>query len=203
MLGHGSIGIKTRVIGNRFIMTLREYCVLLCNFCLGMYSSFGFNLACSMTSFCNTANSAYNPGRARTQNITVGVSFGARRELAFLRATPQGNGEKVKIYFPQTNNGVFSFGRDVNILLKHGINALAEEEQNGKGRISIILWGLALSAKEEERSPPMLGSDGQGPHAKKGFHGNSRHNHGNRKGNNKNNSGQRNGQQGGKKQQNN
>jgi hypothetical protein len=44
------------------------------------------------------------------------VSFGATRELAFVRAAPQENGEKVRLYFPQTNNGVFSFGRDANIL---------------------------------------------------------------------------------------
>jgi hypothetical protein len=36
---------------------------------------------------------------------------------------------------------LFSFGRDVNINWKHAINALPEEEHNGKGRISIILWG--------------------------------------------------------------
>jgi hypothetical protein len=108
---------------------------------------------------------AFNPQRARNQNITVGVSFGAERELAFIRAVPQQNGEKVKLYFPQTNNGVFSFGRDVNILWKHGVNALAEEDQDGKGRISIILWGLAQDVVEEEGSPPLLGSDGQGPHA--------------------------------------
>jgi len=112
-------------------------------------------------------SAAYNPQRARTQNITVGVSFGARRELAFLRATPQEDGGKVRLYFPQTNNGVFSFGRDVNILWKHGVNALAVEEQDGKGRISIILWGLAAGVKEEEGSPPLLGSDGQGPHAQR------------------------------------
>ena len=112
-------------------------------------------------------SAAYNPQRAKTQNITVGVSFGAMRELAFLRATPQENGDKVKMYFPQTNNGVFSFGRDVNILFKHGINALPEEEQDGKGRISIILWGLAECVLEEEGSPPLLGSDGQGPHAQR------------------------------------
>ena len=44
----------------------------------------------------------------------------------------------LKMYFPQTNNGVFSFGRDVNIHFKHGVNALAVEEQDRKGRISII-----------------------------------------------------------------
>jgi hypothetical protein len=32
------------------------------------------------------------------------------------------------------------------------------------GRISIILWGN-IDAIEEEYSPPLLGTDGQGPHA--------------------------------------
>lgn len=109
-------------------------------------------------------NSAFNPQRAKNQNITVGVSFGATRELAFIRATEREE-NKVRLYFPQTNNGVFSFGRDVNILWKHGVNALKPEEQDGKGRISIILWGLAQNVVEEAGSPPLLGSDGQGPHA--------------------------------------
>ena len=51
---------------------------------------------------------------------------------------------------------LFSFGRDVNINFKHGVNALRDEDINGKGRISIILWGLALGVKEEEGSPPMV-----------------------------------------------
>lgn len=114
---------------------------------------------------------AFNPQRAKNQNITVGVSFGATRELAFIRAT-EDDQDKVRLYFPQTNNGVFSFGRDVNIRWKHGINALKPEEQDGKGRISIILWGLAQNAVDEEGSPPLLGSDGQGPHAS------HRHGHG-------------------------
>jgi hypothetical protein len=106
------------------------------------------------------STSAFNPARAKTQNITVGVSFGATRELAFLRADNSAN--PCRIYFPQTNNGVFTFGRDVNIHWKHGINAVLEHD--GKGRISIILWGL-INAVEEEGSPPLLGSDGHGPHA--------------------------------------
>ena len=81
------------------------------------------------------------------------------RELSFLRAKdyvdagsgPEGGNSKCKckckckLYFPQVNNGVFSFGRDANILWKHGVNALPPEEQDGKGRISIILWGLAIN----------------------------------------------------------
>lgn len=113
-------------------------------------------------------SAAFNPQRARLQNITVGASFGATRELAFLRAQPYENGENCKLYFPQVNNGVFSFGRDANILWKHGVNALPENEQNGKGRISIILWGLAEGVVEEDKSPPLLGADGKGPHASGG-----------------------------------
>jgi len=72
-------------------------------------------------------------------------------KLAFLNAK---TGER--IYFPQKNGMVFSFGRDVNINWKHGVNALPEEEQTGKGRISIVVWGLAQDVKEEDGSPPMV-----------------------------------------------
>lgn len=41
-------------------------------------------------------SAAYNPQRAQTQNMTVGVSFGSTRELAFLNVK---NG--TKLYFPQ------------------------------------------------------------------------------------------------------
>ena len=120
-------------------------------------------------------SAAFNPVRAKNQNITVGVSFGATRELAFLN----GN-NNTKIYFPQTNGMLFSFGRDVNIRWKHGINALPivkeineisknpkisfEEttDENGKGRISIILWGLCPNIKEETDSPPILTDNTRG-----------------------------------------
>mmetsp|Transcript_23598 Transcript_23598/g.55913 ORF Transcript_23598/g.55913 Transcript_23598/m.55913 type:complete len:368 (+) Transcript_23598:46-1149(+) len=113
-------------------------------------------------------SAAFNPSRAKTQNITVGVSFGDNRELAFMRAD---DASDCRLYFPQTNNGAFSFGRDVNIHWKHGINALSKDEQEAhginKGRISVILWGLATNVKEEANSPSLLGADGKGPHAAK------------------------------------
>jgi hypothetical protein len=102
-------------------------------------------------------SAAFNAQRAQNQNITVGVSFGATRELAFLHAS---NGSKV--YFPQTNGMLFAFGRDVNILWKHGVNALPEDQQDGKGRISIILWGQAPNALDEPNSPPMLTDNTRG-----------------------------------------
>eukprot|EP00939_MAST-03C_sp_MAST-3C-sp1_P003235 g3235.t1 len=43
-------------------------------------------------------SAAFNERRAKTQNITVGISFGEERELAFLNAKTGS-----RIYFPQTN----------------------------------------------------------------------------------------------------
>lgn len=45
---------------------------------------------------------------------TVGVSFGASRELAF-KHVASGS----LLYFPQTNGMLFFFGRDVNIRWQH------------------------------------------------------------------------------------
>ena len=53
---------------------------------------------------------------------------------AFIHTTSENSdGEKSRVYSPQPNNGVFSFGRDVNIAWQHGINALAPYQQDGKG----------------------------------------------------------------------
>lgn len=115
-------------------------------------------------------SAAFNPQRARTQDITVGISFGAPRELAFLRAEDdnakrvRGNcaagelPEPTRVYFPQTNGMAFSFGRDVNIRWKHGINALTTAEQTAepRGRISIVLWGKLKETIAEGGSPPMI-----------------------------------------------
>lgn len=102
-------------------------------------------------------SAAFNEQRARNQNCTVGISFGATRELAFRHAK---TGEL--LYFPQTNGGLFFFGRDANIIWQHGINALPEDEQDGKGRISIVLWGWCSAAVDEKGSPPMLTDDSRG-----------------------------------------
>jgi hypothetical protein len=114
-------------------------------------------ISCSILQPFHHDSAAFNAQRAENQNITVGISFGSTRELAFLHA---GNGSKV--YFPQTNGMLFAFGRDVNIRWKHGINALPIEQQDGKGRISIILWGQAPLAADEPDSPPMLTDNTRG-----------------------------------------
>ncbi len=62
----------------------------------------------------------------------------------------------MKIYFPQTNNGVFSFGRDVNILFKHGVNALSEGEQNGKGCVGVSSFFCLVFAYSVLNHPSLL-----------------------------------------------
>lgn len=99
-------------------------------------------------------SAAFNWERAQNQNCTVGISFGAARELAFRHAK---SGELV--YFPQRNGMLFYFGKDANIRWQHGINALPATEQDGKGRISIILWGLCTTTVDEDGSPAMLSDE--------------------------------------------
>jgi len=101
-------------------------------------------------------SAAFNPVRAADQNCSIGMSFGATRELAFRHAKSQ-----ELIYFPVPNGSLFYFGRDVNIRWQHAVNALPLEDQNGKGRISVVLWGLCSKAVDEEGSPPMLPQERQ------------------------------------------
>ena len=54
---------------------------------------------------------------------------------------------------------VFTFGKDANIRWKHGVNALPKSEHTGKGRISIILWGLVTDTIDEPGSLPLLTND--------------------------------------------
>jgi hypothetical protein len=76
---------------------------------------------------------------------------------------------------------MFSFGRDsafciafqiflssslnfvANIIWKHGVNALPEDQQkSSKGRVSIILWGQVSDVIEEAGSPPMVPAHSHG-----------------------------------------
>ena len=74
--------------------------------------------------------------KARTQNFTVAVSFGMERDAAFEHAKT-----KTVISMPQPNGTVYTFGKDVNILWRHGIPQLPLEKYSDQGRISIIAWG--------------------------------------------------------------
>ena len=45
------------------------------------------------------------------------------------------------ISMPQPNGTIYTFGRDVNILWRHGIPQVPPEQHVDQGRISIIAWG--------------------------------------------------------------
>ena len=79
---------------------------------------------------------AVKPDKAKTQNFTVGVSFGCERDAAFEHAET-----KTVIAMPQPNGTIYTFGRDVNIIWRHGILQVPPDQQREEGRISIIAWG--------------------------------------------------------------
>lgn len=89
-------------------------------------------------------SAAFNKERAKRQNITVGLSLGRTRELAFKHAR---NGTLV--YLPMPNGTLYSFGKAVNIRFLHAINAIPPYEQTNEGRISIIVWGFAKNTIDE------------------------------------------------------
>ena len=77
---------------------------------------------------------AIDQRKAKTQNFTVGVTFGSTRTASFQHAT-----SKTRVDFPLTNGSVYTFAKQVNIDWMHGI--VQEPEIKKEGRISIILWG--------------------------------------------------------------
>ena len=79
---------------------------------------------------------AVKPHIAKIQNFTVGISFGAERDIAF-----ENDKTKTVISFPLHNGNIFAFGNDVNILWKHGIPQVHPDKKFDQGRISIIAWG--------------------------------------------------------------
>ena len=67
------------------------------------------------------------------EDFTMGVSFGASRELEFKHE------KSGKVFsFPQCNGDVFAFDANVNKLFLHGIPKRATVEMD---RISCIMWG--------------------------------------------------------------
>jgi len=77
---------------------------------------------------------AIDPEKAKTQNMTIGVSFGQTRSACFEHAKT-----KTTVELPLSNGSVYGFGSKLNMEWRHGI--LQETEKNNNGRISIILWG--------------------------------------------------------------
>ena len=82
--------------------------------------------------------SVYFLGKANTQNFTLGVSFGATREVAFQYAGERKDKTSPVISFDLKDNEVYAFTKNVNLFWKHGIR---QNVSNNEGRISIIIWG--------------------------------------------------------------
>ena len=80
----------------------------------------------------------------KTQNITVGASFGTTREISF-ESTHRNNKERIRINFPPKINPVYAFGNQVNIDFKHGIPQIKKgiDKNINTGRISVIIFGYS------------------------------------------------------------
>ena len=88
---------------------------------------------------------AIDTEKAKTQNITIGVSFGATRAISF-----QQNGTKTRVDFPLEHAMVYAFGNQVNSHWKHGVPPRAQTQVPSPGvesRISIIAWGFVHQEK--------------------------------------------------------
>jgi len=83
---------------------------------------------------------ALKPEKAKTQNITVGVSFGLTREISFESADPNKFNRKT-INFTLHDNTVYAFGNEVNVRFRHGIPQL--DREINEPRVSIIVWGYS------------------------------------------------------------
>lgn len=80
---------------------------------------------------------ALKPDKAKEQNITIAVSFGATRDVAFEHAKT-----RTKLSMPIGDCQAYVFNKDVNIDWRHGI--LQDKNVRDEGRISIIVWGRVI-----------------------------------------------------------
>jgi hypothetical protein len=84
---------------------------------------------------------AVKPDKAKTQNFTVGVSFGFTRDIAFEDALNEAGKRRV-ISIPLPNGSTYCFTRDINVNWKHGVLPIKNKYNSEIGRISIIAWGF-------------------------------------------------------------
>ena len=82
---------------------------------------------------------AVDPKKSKTQNFTVGISFGAERDISFQVASNQKEHERAVVSFPLKNGQGYAFCRDLNTLWRHGVPQTKIQQECG--RISIIAWG--------------------------------------------------------------
>lgn len=74
------------------------------------------------------------PEKAKTQNITIAVSFGQPRDIVFENAQ-----SRQKVCIEQGDNDVYLFMNDINSTWRHGVSQGIDEERSS--RVSVIVWG--------------------------------------------------------------
>jgi len=93
--------------------------------------------------FFHFDGAALKPEIAKIQNCSIGVSFGATRDIAFQVASHPDC--RNVISFPLPNGSTYLFGKDVNIDWRHGVLPIKTDQDykpiKTDGRISIIAWG--------------------------------------------------------------
>jgi hypothetical protein len=83
-------------------------------------------------------SAAVDPRKAKTQNITIAISFGLKRTIGLESADSIKSNRKI-ISFEIDDGEIYCFTKKTNELWRHGV--LQEKEFSDKGRISIIIWG--------------------------------------------------------------
>jgi len=80
------------------------------------------------------------------EDITIGISLGASRELSFLHVASNN-----KFSFPQNNGDLFAFTDEVNSDFKHGV---PKTRASVGERFSIIIWGVQIIKIKDQKNIP-------------------------------------------------
>ena len=85
--------------------------------------------------------------KSKTQNLTVGISFGKERDIAFQHAS-----SKNTVFIPVPDGSTYAFGKDINTIWRHGIPPRKGSKEiigeKPEGRISVIAWGWGDQTQE-------------------------------------------------------
>ena len=114
----------------------------------------------ALTTFCFFFNRFPREDPPKKYYMTISVSFGECRELAFFKksGSPDNNaGDNSCLHFHQPNNGVFTVGANVSTRFQQGIHSLPPKDQHGKGRITILLHAWATTDKAVKDQPETTG----------------------------------------------
>ena len=93
--------------------------------------------------FFHYDGAALKPDIAKKQNSTIGISFGATRDIAFQVASHPDCRKVISIPLP--DGYTYCFNKDVNIDWRHGVLPIQTKPDYkpdpSDGRISVVVWG--------------------------------------------------------------